>query len=333
MRIGRASSLAAAKSVSSRARFRIVLGDARRRALAGGLDRRELVGVDALHVGRDAAAAQVQRVGPLELEVDLLGRREAAHEVGQQAGRHGRRAVGLDLAGNPVGDPDLEVRRGQLEAGVLGLEQDVGQHGQGAAAGDGPRDDREAASEVLLHDREFHVGLSPGRVPARRAGPWIAGGVRDLSLHLIITIIMPWKRGIPVRGRAAIGGGRTLRTVDEPRVGGRRGGPRWTDRGRRPADGASAGGPRSHPPSGRRPPSRRFSTDSGHRPRSAPGRPPPRLRRICLPLAPQSCATRVAVGYPAHGPAPRGLVQGTGTRACRTAGPLQGLADAPARRP
>src|SRR5207344_5319 len=95
-----------------------------------------------------------------------------------------------------------------------------------AAAGDGPRDDRKAAGEVLLHDREFHVGLSPGRVPARRAGPWISGGVRDLSLHLIITIIMPWKRGIPVRDRAAIEGGRKA-----------------PHGGRGPADGGRPGGP------------------------------------------------------------------------------------------
>ena len=84
------------------------------------------------------------------------GRR--ADEVGQQPGGHGGRAVGLDLARHPVRDPDLEVGRRELEAGVLGPEEDVGEHGQGAPAGDRPRHHREAAGQVLLHDREFHVG-------------------------------------------------------------------------------------------------------------------------------------------------------------------------------
>ena len=70
--------------------------------LAGRLDRRELVGVDALHVGREPARSGggACRVA-LELEVDLLGAGQRADEVGQEPGRHGGRAVGLDLARAP----------------------------------------------------------------------------------------------------------------------------------------------------------------------------------------------------------------------------------------
>ena len=137
-----------------------VLGDPRGRSLAGGPDRRELVGVDALDVGLEPAAAEVERVAGLELEVDPVARRQRVDEVGQELGRDGRGAVRLDLAGHPVGDPDLEVGGGQLEPGVLGLEQDVGQDRQGAPVGDGATDDGQAARQVLLHDREFHVGHS-----------------------------------------------------------------------------------------------------------------------------------------------------------------------------
>ena len=100
-----------------------------------------------------------EQVAGLELEVDPVAARQRVDQVGQQLGRDGRRAIGLDLARDPVGDPDLEVRGGQLEPGVLRLEQDVGQDRQGAPVGHGATDDRQAARQVLLHDREFHVGL------------------------------------------------------------------------------------------------------------------------------------------------------------------------------
>ena len=91
----------------------------------------------------------------------LLAARQRVDEVGQELGRDRRRAIGLDLAGHPVGDPDLEIGRGQLETGVLGLEQDVGEDRQRAPVGHGPADDRQAARQVLLHDRKFHVGFTP----------------------------------------------------------------------------------------------------------------------------------------------------------------------------
>jgi hypothetical protein len=76
-----------------------------------------------------------------DLELDLVAGGQRVHEVGQQPGRDRGRPVLVDLAGHPVRDPDLEVRGGQLEPGILGLEQDVGEHRQGAPTRDGPADD------------------------------------------------------------------------------------------------------------------------------------------------------------------------------------------------
>ena len=147
-----------------------VLGDARRRPLPGGLDRRELVRVDALDVRLEASAAEMERLAGRELEVDLVAGRQRVDQVGQQLGRDGRRAVRLDLAGHPVGDPDLEVRGRQLEPGVLRLQEHVGQDGQGAAARDGAADHGQAAGQVLLHDRESHVGFTPRAVGGSDTG-------------------------------------------------------------------------------------------------------------------------------------------------------------------
>ena len=102
-----------------------LLRDPGDRSLAGRLDGREVVGRDALDVRLEPAAPDVKRLAVAELEDDRLTAREGVDEICQEAGRHGCRAVRLDLARDPVRDPDLEVRRGQLEAGVLGLQQDV----------------------------------------------------------------------------------------------------------------------------------------------------------------------------------------------------------------
>ena len=99
----------------------------------------------------------------LELEVDPLAGRQAGDEVREQLGRDGDRAVRVDLARDPVGDPDLEVGRRQLEPGVLGPEEDVGQDRERAPGRDRAADDRQAAGEVLLHDRELHERFTPGR--------------------------------------------------------------------------------------------------------------------------------------------------------------------------
>ena len=188
-----------------------VLGDARGRALAGGLDRRELLGVDALDVGLEPTAAEVERLARAQLEVDLVAGRQRVDEVGQELGRDGRRAVGLDLAGHPVGDADLEVRGGQLQPGVLGLEQDVGQDRQGAPARHGTADDGQAARQVLLHHRESHVGFTPKHVVmagdatvsrmqavGERSRTGLPGGPRgvvgifSLSSHPVIITIRVW---------------------------------------------------------------------------------------------------------------------------------------------
>jgi hypothetical protein len=144
-----------------------------RRSFAGRPDRRELVRVDALDVRLEPTTAKVQDVAGLEIQVDPVARWQGVDEIGQELGRHRRRAVGLDLARDPVGDPDLEVRGGQLEPGIFRLEQDVGQDRQRAPVGNGAADDRQAACQVFLHDRKFHVGLTPRCVGSK---PRIAAG-------------------------------------------------------------------------------------------------------------------------------------------------------------
>src|SRR6185369_4357775 len=72
-------------------------------------------------------------------------------------------------AGDPRGYANLEVGRGQLQAGVLGSEQDVGQDGQRVARADGTTDDLQAAGQVLLHERKLHVPGSPSGASGRRA--------------------------------------------------------------------------------------------------------------------------------------------------------------------
>ena len=111
-------------------------------------------GVDGRIVPRalDAELAAVRR----RLERNGGGR-QVRHEVADQAGRHGRRARLIHLRAHPGDDRDIEVRRGEPELAVLGLEEDVRDDRDGGPGGHGPADDGEAALEVFLEDLDFHV--------------------------------------------------------------------------------------------------------------------------------------------------------------------------------
>ena len=182
------------------------------------------------------------------------------------------------LPGHPVGDADLEVGGGQLQAGVLGPEQDVGQDGQRAAGRHGAADDRQAAREVLLHDRELHVGLTPwdsttglrpgaGRRGFGRRSQW---SVR-LGIHSNLLIRHHHHHPVDgVDGRARPGamsrGGRSRlpRVDDAGPAGGRLRRRRlWTDPA--PIGSPRAGAPRRRRPAGIRLVhiGRRFSTGIG----------------------------------------------------------------------
>ena len=144
-------------------------------------------------------------------------------DVGQELGRDGDRAVDVDLARDPVGDPDLEVRRGQLEAAVLGPDEDVAEDRQGAAGRDRPADDRQAAGQVLLHDRDVHGRFTPGRrswSPAVRAASAAARPVRPLG---------PIDRSVDPRWEIPP----YLRTSSSPSCGGRCGPSCMAERGGR----------------------------------------------------------------------------------------------------
>jgi hypothetical protein len=93
-------------------------------------------------VGLESAAAQVEDVPGLEIQVDPIAGGQRVDEVGQELGWDRGCTIGLDLARDPVGDPDLEVRGGEFEPGVLRLEQDVGEDRQRASVRNGATDDR-----------------------------------------------------------------------------------------------------------------------------------------------------------------------------------------------
>ena len=276
-----------------------LLLDPGRRPLAGRLDGRELVGVDALDVrsrtGRTGGGASRPRRAR-----GRSARRPAAlltRSVSSRAGTVVAPSVSI-LPGHPVGDPDLEVRGGQLQAAVLGLEQDVRQNRQGAPVRDGPADDRQAAREVLLHDRKLHVGLTPddGAGSVRggpESGAIAAGrgvvGIFSLSSHSVITVIMVWT---PWTARARPCGRRRW-TSQLPRWTARRATVPawWTDGGRRRPRRAVPGTagldrPRRGPPAvdaGERPTVHTgvpLSTDSGRLSTRRRGRTGSRTRRV-----------------------------------------------------
>ena len=144
-----------------------------------------------LWTGEPAAALTAVRAGLAQLETNewryaavrliRLGVRAAAdlaalersHEIGQEPGGDGGRAIDIDLARDPVGDPDLEVGGRELEAAFLGPEQDVGEDGECAPGRYRSAHHRQTPGQVLLHDREFHVAGSKDacrRSPGNRAG-------------------------------------------------------------------------------------------------------------------------------------------------------------------
>ena len=191
------------------------LGDPGRRPLAGRRDGRELLGIDPLDVGLEPARPDPQGVAGLELEVDPLAGRQARDDIGQQLGRDGDRAVDVDLGRDPVGDPDLEVRGSELQAAVLGPDEDVAEDRQGAPRRDRATHDRQAAGEVLLHDRDVHGRFTPGR----RALVWRGFGGSAGCL---------WtpRPGLGHRPRGSVGGlPPYLRTSSSPSCGGWRGRP------------------------------------------------------------------------------------------------------------
>jgi hypothetical protein len=197
VRIGRASSVAAAKAVSSRARFRTfwairVVG----RSPVGWIEGNSSASMP-LTCDWKRAGAHVERLVGTGLQVDALAAWQRSDEVREEPRRHRGGSVRLDLAGHPVHEPDLEVGRRQAETAILRLEEDVRQHGQRAPVGDRTTHDAKAARQVLLHDRELHVRSTPWARGASRRVP----GTRERRVsrcaylsfsRFVITIIMVW---------------------------------------------------------------------------------------------------------------------------------------------
>src|ERR1035437_3678178 len=140
-----------------------VLRNACGRALTGRRNCRKLVRIDALDSSREPAGLDMERLLSLKFQVYPFVGRQAGNYVGQQPSRHRHRTARIDFAGHPVRHSYLEVRGGQLQAAILGSEEDVIQDRQCAPGGYGPGYNLETPSEVLLHDRQFHVEFTPLR--------------------------------------------------------------------------------------------------------------------------------------------------------------------------
>ena len=78
--------------------------------------RRELLRLDALDVGVESRAAQVERLRRrIERQLEVIVRKRA-HKVGEQPRGCGRRAFRGDLGGDDFANANLEVGRGEGQA-------------------------------------------------------------------------------------------------------------------------------------------------------------------------------------------------------------------------
>jgi hypothetical protein len=120
-------------------------------------DGREVVGVDAGDGGLVARADELElaRAGR-QRHLDLLGR-QRVHEVAQEAGGHRDRALLFDRGADPAAQRDLEVGGRELEAAIVGREEDVRRDREGAPRRDGPPDDAEPLGKMLLKARDVHI--------------------------------------------------------------------------------------------------------------------------------------------------------------------------------
>ena len=186
---------------------------------------------------------------------------------------------------------------GQAEAAVLGLEEDVGEHGQRASGGDRSAHDGQAASQVLLHDRELHVRSTPGRgrsrmsdAGLRRAGFPAPAKPRHSSVCIflhssrsVIIIIMVWTRWTAV-----------LRPVRRRRCAGRS--RRWTHGLARGAEPGRPTAPGCGRPAGSRPDGSPTSTPGGPVVHQAGRRSGPSAGVFSTPTGDSSTARDVAAG-------------------------------------
>ena len=185
----------------------------------------------------EASRPDPQRVLVLDLEVDPLACRQAGHDVGDEPGRHGQGPVDLDLAGNPRGDADLEVRGGEAQPAILGPQEDVRQHWQARPGAHRPAHQGESARQVLLHQGQLHDGCAP------------AGCLNRGLLYLLTSSSSSWCGYRGIRGPGTLGHARAWALISR-RPTWRRGGRASQPRGRPPrlstgVPGAATDRPRS----------------------------------------------------------------------------------------
>ena len=155
MRIGRASSLDAARTTCDERGGQLGAGE--RDRLAGGLgEPRELVGGEHAQAElRPAGGDPGLVVGHLDL---TLPAGQGAHDVGRQPAREDDDAVAVAGHRDLDRDRQLEVGAGEAQLVAGELHPDPGEHGQGrAAAGRRPAGGAEGLDEDITLASELHA--------------------------------------------------------------------------------------------------------------------------------------------------------------------------------
>ena len=159
MRIGRASSLDAARTTWVSAVGQLGAGEGDR--LAGRLgEARELVGGEDAQAELRAAGGDAGLVVG-DLDLDAAGG-QGPDDVGRQPARAGRRRRRRSPDDRDLdGDRELEVGAGEAELVAGELDPDPGEHGQGGAPpGRRPAGGAEGLDEDITLASELHAGLA-----------------------------------------------------------------------------------------------------------------------------------------------------------------------------
>ena len=130
----------------------------------GRRDQRKLAGIDALDVRLEAGALQVQLIVRTTISMSILsGGIELTQSVSSRAGSVIAPSSSTCAPSQQL-TPTSRLVAASFRRSVVGAQQDVAQHGQRAARGDGPPDDGQTLGEVFLQDRKAHGATSGGKV-------------------------------------------------------------------------------------------------------------------------------------------------------------------------
>jgi len=114
----------------------------------------------AFQIGFKVGATQIDRLSRLiQRQVDAFCR-QRIDKFGQQTRRNRDRAFFFDFGVDPAVDANFQIIGGQQQAVVVGSQQHIRQHRQGASVGHGSPNDAQSFGQILLQTRDFHLGTS-----------------------------------------------------------------------------------------------------------------------------------------------------------------------------